>query len=146
MSDSKDSLFIMLVELYKRVVGNEIEIPAYSKETRTNLIADLTDEYKFELIINRKGHRNKNIFSLVFLSSKYRDNKLMRLDFTGQSHRGIETPHVHIFDSKHDFGKNAGQLKDIVGIEVKDYNKALEWFLEENHVNMHETIITKNLV
>ncbi|MBK0040790.1 MULTISPECIES: hypothetical protein [unclassified Leuconostoc] len=145
MTSLQNLLFDKLKSLAKLVVNNEIHVPSFSNETRTDLEAQVNDNIRFELIINRKGHRNKNIFSLVFLSPRY-DNKIMtRLDYSGTSHKGVETPHVHIYDEKHDFGKNALPLSALSADDIKTYMDALDWFLNDNNVVHDNVKISENL-
>lgn len=79
MASLQDQLFDKLQMLAKVVVNDEIQIPSFTNETRTDLVAKINDSIRFSLIINRKGRRNKNIFSLVFLSPRFPEKVMMRL-------------------------------------------------------------------
>lgn len=142
----QDQLLLKLTNLSKIVVNNEIYIPAFSNETRTKIVSEVNDDIKFELIINRKGHRNKNIFSLVFMSPNFENKIMMRLDYSGTSHAGIETPHVHIFDEAHDFGKRAVLLEELSEIQINNYSDSLDWFLMTNRVKKNKLQISQQLV
>lgn len=145
MTSLQDQLFDKLQMLAKIVVNDEIQIPSFTNETRTDLVAKINDSIRFSLIINRKGRRNKNIFSLVFLSPRFPEKVMMRLDYSGVSHQGIETPHVHIYDERHDFGKRAISLYELSVEATYNYMNALDWFLNTNHVVHSEVTISVNL-
>ncbi|CBL91481.1 MULTISPECIES: DUF6978 family protein [Leuconostoc] len=143
---SNQQLFTQLKQLAKLVEGNSVTVPAFSKESRTLLKDKATRNSKFDLIINKKGHRNKDIFSLVIMSSNYPDKIMMRLDYSGSSHKGVETPHVHIFDEQHDFGSKAISLQNLSSIMINQYMDALTWFLKENSVDMSGVQIQETIV
>lgn len=137
---------IQLKQLAKLVEGNRIIIPAFSKQSRTILKDKATRNSKFDLIINKKGHRNRDVFSLVIMSNNYPDKIMMRLDYSGSTHRGVETPHVHIFDEKHEYGSKAISLADLSSAAVEQYMDALQWFLEENSVDLVGVEIEERIV
>lgn len=146
MSILNQQLFIQLKQLAKLVEGNRITIPAFSKQSRTVLKDKATTNSKFDLIINKKGHRNKDVFSLVIMSNNYPDKIMMRLDYSGSTHRGVETPHVHIFDEQHEYGSKAVSLADLSSFAVGQYMDALQWFLEENSVDVVGVEIQQSIV
>lgn len=68
--------------------------------------------------------------------------RMVRLDMTGPPHddrngNSIDTPHLHIFDESHNFGKWAIPLSDISDTEIiYELRDSLTIFLTYNTVDM----------
>lgn len=111
----EDNNYRHLYNLPKQLNQKQLYCAPYGTQKSFNGCAIFSPAQKFRVVQNRKGHRRANNLTYVLF---YRQNEIMiRIDINGQKHKGIETPHAHIFDNKHNNGKSAIPLR-----ELKNYN------------------------
>ncbi|MFD1125281.1 DUF6978 family protein [Lentilactobacillus raoultii] len=96
---------------------------------------------KFQVIQARKGKIRKDDLTYVLLYK--RSEIMLRIDLVGATHKGIPTPHVHIFDHDHCDGFDAIPLSSL-----KNYNPSddivisLFEFLKYNNFETRELLIS----
>lgn len=133
--------FDMLFSCLKIIDEDKLNFPEAGSQNYHNLFKHLDREEKFKLLINRKGHLNKQNLTYIMNSQSFK-GLLVRLDMTGPPHVGldgneIDTPHVHIFDKNHNFGSVVEPLADISNIAIKnELRDSLEAFLVYNNVDL----------
>lgn len=139
-SSDFDELFNCL-----KVLLNEGPIlPEYGAQRKEDIVAADNDKNKFTLVMNRKGHYNKEKATYIMMSNYY-GGALVRLDLTGPDHYNydtdeyIPTPHLHIMNEQHLNGQRAIALDNTLNVEFKlDLAESLRYFLEYNNVDLTE--------
>ncbi|MGJ3977407.1 DUF6978 family protein [Levilactobacillus brevis] len=117
--------------------------PTKQKNFKGHAISNESDKYR--ILQNRKGHHNKN--NLSYLMFHGNNDIMIRVDLNGQTHNGIRTPHVHIFNEDYNDGKIAIPLNGL-----KDYNvtddiiESLAEFLKFNNFDLDSVTINKTLI
>lgn len=133
--------FDMLFSCLKIIDEDKLNFPEVGSQNYHNLYKYQNKEEKFKLLINRKGHLNKQNLTYIMNSQRLK-GLLVRLDMTGPPHIGIDgkkidTPHVHIFDKNHNFGSIVEPLSRISNIIIKnELRDSLEAFLVYNNVDL----------
>lgn len=136
----KNEKYDELLELIKIFEKNKVTFPDNGQQNFHSLVAENNQPLSFQLLINRKGHLREDRLTYQMKSKEY--DVMVRLDMTGPPHASksgelISTPHVHIFDERHNYGKWAVALSEIsnhkIIIELHD---SLEAFLLYNNVNI----------
>lgn len=127
----EQEIFDLLFNCRKMIEDTLLSIPDQGSQ-RKYQAKNIDDENEsFSLVINRKGHLNKN--TLTYLSSS-RFGVMVRLDMRGAPHNDVETPHVHIFDEIHNNGRDAIHLSKLTDITIlEDIYDSLSFFLEYNN-------------
>lgn len=129
-----------LLNLVKILDAQNIDFPIMGYQSRTKIISKIDATQRFEMLINRKGHKRENPLTLL-MESKYHGN-MVRFDINGSSHddrhgNPVETPHIHIFDEIHNQGKWAVPLSDISSdLLIYELHDGLIAFLEYNNINI----------
>lgn len=125
-----EEAYVSLFNCRKILVDKLIKLPL-SGEQKTYDAFKINDEREtFNVIVNRKGHLNPDNLTYL-LWSRY--GILIRIDMSGAPHEDVETPHVHIFDKEHDFGRKAIALSEITNVDLlKDIVDSFDYFLRYN--------------
>lgn len=98
--------------------------------------AVFNDKELFKVIQVRKGHIRKKDLTYVLMYKK--SEVLLRIDLVGATHRGIPTPHVHIFDDEHDNGFLAIPLDKLEKYNLtEDIIESLQEFLKYNNFDIN---------
>lgn len=137
-----DTNFEELFSCLKLLLNDTIELPDFGFQKTEKIKDAYNDNSKFDLIMNRKGHYNKEKMTYVMYSSYYR-GALIRLDLTGPDHYNyntgehIPTPHLHIMNEEYENGRIAVALDDIDNFVFRlDLAGSLISFLEYNNVKL----------
>ncbi|WP_225364532.1 DUF6978 family protein, partial [Lentilactobacillus parakefiri] len=90
----------------------------------------------------------RTAFGLILQSTMYKKSEvLLRIDLVGATHRGIPTPHVHIFDDEHDNGFLAIPLDKLEKYNLtEDIIESLQEFLKYNNFDINELSIEQKLI
>lgn len=135
--------FDVIFSTQKQLNKQEIVCCLEGEQKNFDAHAVSNSKMKFRVCQNRAGHKNKNKLTYLLF---YRTEIVVRLDYSGQAHRGIKTPHVHLFDERHQQGRLAEHLKDInPDMIVTDIVSSFKKFLEYNNFDLetNSTIIKK---
>lgn len=128
----ENSQYSYLHNLPKSLNTSHIDCAPYGKQAVYNGHGTLQPTEKFRIVQNRKGHRRSN--NLTYLLFHKQINIMIRIDIHGQSHEGVATPHVHIFDDKHHNGEIAIPLDNLPNYDTTDeLIQSLYEFLKYNH-------------
>lgn len=148
----EDSLHKLLMDKIKEFENSVLKYPLAKKQSKHMLQGVNDSSNKFQLLINRKGHLNKDNLTLIFHSKNYNEI-LVRFDVNGASHINkidqsydeIPTPHIHIFDEKHYNGKIAIHISSVhdEGF-IDELLDSLDFFLEYNNVDTSDLNVTLN--
>lgn len=125
-----DALLNCIKLLDKRI----LEFPEQGSQNKHSLHKSGDKTERFDLIINRKGHYNKDNLTYV-MNSHTLKNTLVRLDCSGAPHQDVPTPHLHIFDEEHDYGRIAIGLDHLEVDLATELLESLHYFLDLNHVD-----------
>ncbi|RRG09838.1 MAG: hypothetical protein DUD32_06515 [Lactobacillus sp.] len=99
----------------------------------------------FKVIQVRKGHIRKNDLTYVLMHST--SEIVIRIDIIGATHQGIPTPHVHIFDERHNQGAICIPLSKIQDYDrTDDIASSLGEFLKYNNFEMANLQISEKTV
>ncbi|HFI0042468.1 TPA: hypothetical protein ACGO8N_001877 [Streptococcus suis] len=126
--------FDELLRCLKILKNNSLEFPELGTQNKHGVYKQDDASEQFELVINRKGHLNKSNLTYL-MRSKSLNGILVRLDCNGTPHNDVPTPHIHIFDEEHDFGRIAIGLEDIEADLAHDLMESLIYFLDYNNVH-----------
>ncbi|VEG63208.1 MULTISPECIES: DUF6978 family protein [Staphylococcus] len=147
----EDELYQSLLNKVKVFEKKVLQLPMVGQQTKYGLIHLIDENEKFILIINKKGHRNKDNLTII-LNSKSVHATMVRFDVNGSDHinppnkERIPTPHLHIFTEKYKNGGIAIPLSELVDTQIiKDISEALEFFVGFSNINMDDVIIEPNL-
>ena len=128
--DNKD--YNYLHNLPKSTNKDHLFCAPFGEQTSFNGTGTLDPTEKFRVVQNRKGHRRNN--NLTYILFYKQNNIMIRVDINGQRHDGVETPHVHIFDKKHNNGLKAIPLRNLHNYdETDDIVQSLYEFLKYNN-------------
>lgn len=139
----EDNLYEQLLNLIKIVKKQSIDFPEYGNQNFHTILDKNDVENKFKLLINRKGHLRTDALTYQMMSEKH--GVMVRLDMTGTPHddkdgNSVDTPHLHIFDERHNMGSWAIPLSEITDQEIiYELLDSLTVFLRYN------TVETKNV-
>ncbi|MDW4232606.1 DUF6978 family protein [Staphylococcus saprophyticus] len=127
-------------------------LPIAGEQAKHKLIHVIDHEEKFTLIINRKGHRNRNNLTLIINSSTYKSS-MVRFDVNGSDHENppdfkvIPTPHLHIFTDEYDNGRIAVPLNEITDIIlVNEIIDSLEFFMDYTNIKRDSLVLNDTLL
>jgi len=114
MDNTKYDMLLKIIKFFKKKTN--FEFPDYGTQNFHDIVSKEDPDLIFKLLINRKGHVRENSLSYQMSSLKF--GPIVRLDMTGPAHDSkdgflIETPHVHIFDERHNNGRWAIPLSEI---------------------------------
>lgn len=129
-----------LLKCVKLLQHRSVAFPKEGAQNRYQLIKVDDKNEQFDMIINRKGHLNKENLTYQMMSRTLR-GVLVRLDCSGAPHADVPTPHIHIFDEEHDFGRKAIGLQDIEVDLAHEMFESLIYFLDYNHVDYSGVIL-----
>lgn len=141
----EQSIFDELLNCLKMLEKRDILFPEYGKQKRYKLFGDSTIERDYQPFVNRKGHDRDDCLTYVMQSPTF--GLMVRLDVTGPPHEGlnsemVDTPHVHIFDEHHNFGKLVEPLSAISNKTLQEeLRDSLMAFLEYNNVDLNDVQI-----
>lgn len=128
--DNKD--YNYLHNLPKSTNKDHLFCAPFGEQTSFNGTGTLDPTEKFRVVQNRKGHRRNN--NLTYILFYKQNNIMIRVDINGQRHDGVETPHVHIFDKKHNNGLKAIPLSKLPNYDTTDdIVQSLYEFLKYNN-------------
>lgn len=88
--------YSQLMKLDKDSDSNLLAVPAEGLQKHFKLKGKFTSKEKFDSIVCRTGHINKNKLTLMLISKSH--GPMMRFDVIGTDHNDIPTPHLHIFN------------------------------------------------
>lgn len=134
MTETDDILFQELLKCIKILKSRSVAFPEPGSQNKYQLMRKSDESVQFSMIINRKGHLNKNNLTYQMISHTLK-NVLVRLDCSGAPHNDVPTPHIHIFDREHDFGRKAIGLQDIEADLANELLESLYYFLDYNNVD-----------
>lgn len=124
---------------------NKLSCAAQGKQEKFNGHAVFDAKETFKIIQVRKGHIRQNDLTYVLMHSK--NDIMLRIDIVGATHQGIPTPHVHIYDEKHEQGNLCIPLSDIQNYNpTDDIITSLAEFLKYNNFEMKDLQISENTV
>ena len=141
-SDNFADLFLIL----KVLADKKLNLPDVGNESKSTILAKNDDNIKFELVVNRKGHKNPDNLTYQMVSLKPR-RLIIRLDVSGAPHLNpngeqIPTPHVHIFNEEYMQGKIAIPLEDLTDLRlVSRLHESIRFFLDYNNVDTTSVLI-----
>ena len=130
----ESNCFQELLNCIKLLEQKTIQFPDVGKQRKYRLYCISDKNEKFELIINRKGHLNQQNLTYQLMSHTLK-GVLVRLDCNGAPHDDVDTPHVHIFDEEHDYGRIAIGLGDLEVNLANELLDSLIYFLDYTNVN-----------
>lgn len=130
----KQSEFDALLNCIKLLSKRTVAFPEAGEQNRHHLFARQDKSEQFDLIINRKGHYNKNNLTYQ-MNSHTLKGALVRLDCNGAPHDDVPTPHLHIFDEEHDNGRIAIGLENLEVDLATELLDSLYYFLDLTHVD-----------
>lgn len=123
-----------LMECIKILNNNILEFPEQGEQNIHFAYNLKNKKEKFELLINRKSHYNPDYLTLILRATN--NGTLVRFDINGQTHNDVETPHVHIFNEKYDFGTKAIPLSQIADFNLNlSLRDALLIFMDYTNVS-----------
>lgn len=134
MAETDDILFQELLKCVKILNSRSVAFPEQGSQNKYQLMRKSDESVQFSMIINRKEHLNKNNLTYQMISHTLK-NVLVRLDCSGAPHNDVPTPHIHIFDREHDFGRKAIGLQDIEADLANELLESLYYFLDYNNVD-----------
>ncbi|TPR16689.1 DUF6978 family protein [Apilactobacillus timberlakei] len=123
--------YLKLHNILKSFKSDEIECCKKGKQKVFNAHAVSNSKITFKVIQNRKGHRpdRKNLSYVLMSKGEW----MVRVDLHGQNHKGVPTPHIHIYDELHDNGQIAISLKSLAHYnETDDVIQSFVEFLKYN--------------
>lgn len=130
-----EETYILLFNCRKILVDQLIKLPLSGEQRNYNAFKKNDERETFNVIINRKGHLNPDNLTYQ-LSSRF--GVLIRIDMSGAPHEDVETPHIHIFDKEHDFGRKAIALSEITDVDLlEDIVDSFEYFLRYNNFEQY---------
>lgn len=138
----EDALHQQLMAKIKRFEETLLQVPPRTSQNKHAAYEVQNRKNKYQLLINRKGHLNKDNFTLIFTSQVHRAI-LVRFDVNGASHinkadnsyKEIPTPHLHIFNEKHYDGKIAIHISELSNLQfINEIEDSLDFFLRYNEV------------
>lgn len=128
----EDELFQQLFKCKKIITETLLKLPEQGEQKFYNARKIDDESEEFTVIVNRKGYLNPDKLTYQ-LTSRY--GILVRIDMSGAPHESVETPHVHIFDEKHDNGRIAFALQDITDVSLlQDIYDSFIFFLSYNNI------------
>lgn len=150
--EEQQLFFNELMNCLKILQNNSINFPEYSMQSKEKIVEKSDSENIFELVINRKGHYNKEKMTYLMNSKRYK-GLLVRLDVTGAPHfnyeenRTIPTPHLHIMDEEHNYGRIAVPLDEIKDFQLhKQLSSYINDFLVYNNVEVDDVNVQESLL
>ena len=118
--DNKD--YNYLHNLPKSTNKDHLFCAPFGEQTSFNGTGTLDPTEKFRVVQNRKGHRRNN--NLTYILFYKQNNIIIR----------VETPHVHIFDKKHNNGLKVIPLSKLPNYDTTDdIVQSLYEFLKYNN-------------
>lgn len=141
----KDSEYNKLHVLSKQLNKNRISCAANGTQEKFEGHSTFNKNEKFTIIQNRKGKRRKDNLTYVLLHNS--SQIMIRIDINGASHQKVPTPHVHIFDDKHNQGLTAIPLKELKDYDSTDdiINSLIE-FIKYNNFNLNDIHFDEKIV
>lgn len=138
MSQNK-LLFEDLLNCVKYFEKKIVEFPDAGKQKKYQLYRRKNKKEKFTLFINRKGHLNLDNLTYQMMSKTL--GVMVRLDWNGAPHDNIATPHIHIFDEEHNYGKIAVPVEEIDMDLATELQDSLVYLLDYTRVDYKDTMI-----
>jgi len=139
----KDDEYQKLHDYPKTVNRNKIYCAPQGAQKIIKGHATFDPDKEFRVIQVRKGHIRKNDLSYVLMYKSI----MIRIDLIGATHQGIPTPHVHIFDEKHNDGLDVIPLFDIENYnQTSDIIESLATFLKYNNFELSDLSISLSTV
>jgi len=142
--------FSKLEKLEKDSNNNMMELPPKGAQKYFKLHGKFVTKEKFDTILSRTGHINKNKLTIILNSKSH--GPMMRFDIIGTDHEDIPTPHLHIFNSDDDIiGQtvlSSNELPTQLKACLKDLSNVVEnftLFLKFINVDLSDVQITANL-
>ncbi|QFR24545.1 DUF6978 family protein [Schleiferilactobacillus harbinensis] len=147
--DINEQQFYQLQQMLKTLETNKITLAEFGEQKRYLIFGIFQPQERFNTIMNRTDHKQKRKLTLIMESRA--SGEMYRYDVVGTTHYGIPTPHLHIYDSKHNSGRNVvfGDELGILNIDAasSDYLvTAVLKFLQFNHVETAKLMINGNPV
>ncbi|KRK80089.1 MULTISPECIES: DUF6978 family protein [Companilactobacillus] len=143
--------YSQLMKLDKDSDSNLLAVPARGLQKYFKLKGKFTSKEKFDSIVCRTGHINKNKLTLILISKSH--GPMMRFDVIGADHNDIPTPHLHIFNGGDSIINQTILTKDQLPEPLKnclnDLNNVVEdftLFLKFINVDLTEAQITADFV
>lgn len=138
-----NSTYIDIHNLPKTLNNSKIQCAPLGDERSFNGHATFKTDEKFRVIQNRKGHKFK-ILTYVLM---HNSGIMLRIDIKGTPHNGLDTPHVHIYDDKHEQGRLAIPLSELEDYESTDeIIESLIAFLDYNNFDTNNLVISESTV
>ncbi|MCJ1662631.1 hypothetical protein MT340_010110 [Staphylococcus sp. NRL 16/872] len=141
-----------LLKMIKDFEQEIIKLAGVGQQSNHKLIHYIDKDEKFTLIVNRKGHRNKDNLTLL-LHSATEKSLMVRFDVNGSDHSNppndtrIPTPHLHIFSEEYDNGRIAIPLSKLSNKELEDeLMDSLEFFMDYTNIHHKNAIIIPKLL
>ncbi|CAJ1202392.1 hypothetical protein CPR19088_GLDEOEPO_00979 [Companilactobacillus paralimentarius] len=143
--------FLKLKNLEKDSDLNLLVIPASGLQKYFKLKGKFTSKEKFDSIVSRTGHVNKNKLTIVLNSKSH--GPMMRFDVIGTDHNDIPTPHLHIFNGGESIMDQTVLSSDELPEQLKKCVNNLDnivedftLFLQFIHVDLNDVQITADFV
>lgn len=137
-----------LLLLAKILDSNKIDLAPAGLQKRYLSHGIFDSKYKFDTIMNRKGHKKMRL-SLMMNSNS---GNMMRFDIVGKPHQGFPTPHLHIFNGEEPsniefipFEKLPKPFSEVL-TDPDEFQRDLELFFEYNNVELKDVVFYNPLV
>lgn len=142
--DIETTHFEELLNLEKRCDKLNLDLPVFGEQLKYGVSGIFKPDEHFVALVNRKGHVRTD--NLTFMMRSKTSGVMFRFDVVGSDHNGIPTPHLHVFDSRHDNGRQVlyGEALGSLNVDATDPDiliKALTKFLAHNHVELSSIAI-----
>ncbi|MBO8442122.1 MAG: hypothetical protein IAA89_06835 [Firmicutes bacterium] len=116
-----DSEYDYLHELPKQLIDEDLDDMSFAQlgeQKKFNGHGIFVSNEKFTVIQVRKGKRRKTDLTYILMYNK--TNSMVRVDIVGAAHHGVPTPHIHIFDDKHNQGDDVIAIADLDNYDPTD--------------------------
>lgn len=130
---------------------NLLAVPAKGLQKYFKIKGKFTSKEKFDSIVARTGHVNKNKLTIILNSKSH--GPMMRFDIIGTDHDDIPTPHLHIFNGGDSIINQTVLSKDKLPDQLKDCINNLDnvvedftLFLKFINVDLSDVQITADFV
>lgn len=146
------NLYNQLISQIKKLENKTISLPPFGEQDKYSLFNRDNKKEKYFLVVNRKGHRNKDNLTLLINSQVYKET-LIRFDINGSDHfnyednHNIPTPHLHIFNEEYSNGQLAIPLHNVYDKQLIDeLMDGLEFFMDYSNIMRDNVVIEPTLI